>query len=150
MPKTEAEWKEMLAREQYEVLRKKGTEAPFTGSLLKRKKGNVYMLCMPNGCFFRGKNLNPEQDGPLLPTFSGSVKYVLSSHGMKHWGGLLKVRVRTWDTYLTATCLAESQGGWPSRERRKRALHQLCLSGVGSPGVNPSLLVYFSYVYKSS
>ncbi|MCR4306504.1 MAG: peptide-methionine (R)-S-oxide reductase, partial [Candidatus Yonathbacteria bacterium] len=33
MPKTEEEWKKVLTPGQYEVLRGKGTEAPFTGEL---------------------------------------------------------------------------------------------------------------------
>mgnify|MGYP001358356951 FL=1 len=40
--KTEDEWKKDLTPEQYEVLRGKGTEAPFTGELLDNHEDGVY------------------------------------------------------------------------------------------------------------
>ena len=40
--KTEDEWKNQLSKEQYYVLRQKGTEAPFTGKLLMNKEKGVY------------------------------------------------------------------------------------------------------------
>ena len=40
--KTEDEWKDQLSKEQYYVLRQKGTEAPFTGKLLMNKEKGVY------------------------------------------------------------------------------------------------------------
>ncbi len=39
---TDDEWKARLTPEQYEVLRKKGTEAPFTGKLLHNKDSGNY------------------------------------------------------------------------------------------------------------
>lgn len=36
------EWKRKLTPEQYQVLRQKGTEAPFTGKLLHNQKTGVY------------------------------------------------------------------------------------------------------------
>jgi peptide-methionine (R)-S-oxide reductase len=42
MPKTEGEWKEKLTPEQYQVLRQKGTEAPFSGKLLHEKRDGTY------------------------------------------------------------------------------------------------------------
>lgn len=42
MPSSEAEWKEKLTPEQYSVLREKGTEAPFTGKLLKENRNGRY------------------------------------------------------------------------------------------------------------
>ena len=42
MKLTEAEWKEKLTPQQYKILREKGTEAPFTGELLKIKEKGVY------------------------------------------------------------------------------------------------------------
>ena len=42
MPKTEEEWKNKLTSQQFRVLRKKGTEAAFTGKLLYNKDEGVY------------------------------------------------------------------------------------------------------------
>jgi peptide-methionine (R)-S-oxide reductase len=39
---TEAEWKERLTREEYRILRKKGTERPFTGEFHDSKKDGMY------------------------------------------------------------------------------------------------------------
>lgn len=47
MPKSEDEWKKKLTKEQYQVLRQKGTEAAFTGKLLYNKYSGIY-TCM--GC----------------------------------------------------------------------------------------------------
>ena len=40
--KSDAEWQKQLTREQYQVARGKGTEAPFCGNLLDNKKEGVY------------------------------------------------------------------------------------------------------------
>ncbi|HTR73452.1 MAG TPA: peptide-methionine (R)-S-oxide reductase MsrB [Solirubrobacteraceae bacterium] len=41
--KSDQEWREQLTPEQYEVLRKAGTEAPFTGELVYNKDAGAYM-----------------------------------------------------------------------------------------------------------
>lgn len=40
--KTDAEWREELTPEQYEVLRKHGTERPFTGKYVESKEDGMY------------------------------------------------------------------------------------------------------------
>ena len=42
IPKSEQEWKRKLKPEQYNVLREKGTEMPFTGKLLHNKEKGSY------------------------------------------------------------------------------------------------------------
>ncbi len=45
--KTEKEWKKILSKEQYHVLRKKGTEKPFSGKYVKFDKKGKYVCA---GC----------------------------------------------------------------------------------------------------
>jgi peptide-methionine (R)-S-oxide reductase len=40
--KSEKEWKEELSKEEYRVLRKKGTEAPFSGKYWNNKEKGIY------------------------------------------------------------------------------------------------------------
>jgi peptide-methionine (R)-S-oxide reductase len=40
--KTEAEWREQLTPEQYEILRNHGTERPFTGKYVDAKENGTY------------------------------------------------------------------------------------------------------------
>jgi peptide-methionine (R)-S-oxide reductase len=42
MEKTEEQWREELTPEQYEILRKKGTEPPFTGKYTYNKDTGMY------------------------------------------------------------------------------------------------------------
>ncbi|MDP2676637.1 MAG: peptide-methionine (R)-S-oxide reductase MsrB [bacterium] len=41
--KTDEEWKKILTPEEYNVLRKKGTEAPFTGEFVHEKSKGMYV-----------------------------------------------------------------------------------------------------------
>ena len=52
MPKDESSWKQKLTPEQYAVLRKKGTEAPFTGKYLKEKKDGTYRCAACGNALF--------------------------------------------------------------------------------------------------
>jgi len=45
--KKENDWKKKLTKEQYHILREKGTEQPFTGKLLHNKETGVYVC---GGC----------------------------------------------------------------------------------------------------
>jgi peptide-methionine (R)-S-oxide reductase len=47
MPKTDEEWKKKLSKEQYHVLREKGTERAFTGTLLNNHEKGMYVCA---GC----------------------------------------------------------------------------------------------------
>ena len=40
--KSEEEWKKILTPQQFEIVRKKGTETPFTGELLDEKRTGTY------------------------------------------------------------------------------------------------------------
>lgn len=86
MELSEKDWRKKLTREQYHVLREKGTEMPFTGNLLHNKKSGMYMcaacgaeLFSSDAKFDSGTGW-PSFDSPAL---KDSVKLRLDfSHGM--------------------------------------------------------------------
>ena len=85
--KTEEEWKKELTPEQYNILRKKGTEPPFTGKLLNNKESGVYM-CRACGqeIFSSDKKYDSKSGWPSFFDVIDSGKVKLkddSSLGMK-------------------------------------------------------------------
>lgn len=52
IPKNEEEWKQRLTSEQYAILREKGTEAPFSGKLLKESREGVYRCAACGNALF--------------------------------------------------------------------------------------------------
>ena len=71
-PKTENDWKDKLTKEQYRILREKGTEIPFTGARLHNKEKGVYVCA---GCGSELFSSDAKFDsGCGWPSFFESVK----------------------------------------------------------------------------
>jgi len=85
MKKTEQEWRQQLNDEQYRVTRQKGTEYPFSGTLLHNKEtGSYHCVCCQQPLFDSSDKFD---SGCGWPSFSkaikGQVKYEKdTSHGM--------------------------------------------------------------------
>jgi len=85
MPNTEKEWESKLTPEQYQVLREKGTEAPFSSDLLKEKRDGIYRCAACGNPLFASDT--KFDSGTGWPSFDdalpGAVKFVEdNSHGM--------------------------------------------------------------------
>lgn len=85
MPNTDAQWRDKLTPEQYDVLRNKGTEAPFTSGLLKEHRDGIYH-CAACGNPLFGSDTKFDS-GSGWPSFDdalpGAVKFVDdTSHDM--------------------------------------------------------------------
>ena len=85
MPKSEEEWKKKLTREQYNILRKKGTEIPFTGKLLYNKEKGTYVCAGCGAELFASETKFDSRTG--WPSFSEANKKNIilkedSGHGM--------------------------------------------------------------------
>lgn len=80
---TDAEWQKLLQPDQYRVLRKAGTEAPYTSPLNKEKRAGVFNCA---GC--------------ALPLFSSSTKFESGTGWPSFWKPLDKAVVEVSDTTL--------------------------------------------------
>ena len=69
--KSEEEWKKELTPEQYGVLRKKGTEASFSGKLLYNKKKGEYMCAACGNKIFSSKTKYDSDCG--WPSFDDEI-----------------------------------------------------------------------------
>jgi peptide-methionine (R)-S-oxide reductase len=83
--KMDEEWMKELSAEAYEVLRKKGTERPFSGDLLHNKEDGTYRCAGCGNVVFLSKD--KFDSGTGWPSFTdavaGSVELVPDhSHGM--------------------------------------------------------------------
>ena len=86
MEKSQDEWKGKLTPEQYEVLREKGTEAPFTGQYVNEKKKGMYKCVACGNPLFSSET--KFDSGTGWPSFDealpGAVRYEHdNAHGME-------------------------------------------------------------------
>jgi peptide-methionine (R)-S-oxide reductase len=85
--KTEAEWRELLTPEQFEVMREKGTERPFTSYLNKNHDDGIYHCGACNAPLFTSDN--KFDSGCGWPSFWDPVSadaiqtHEDNSHGMR-------------------------------------------------------------------
>jgi peptide-methionine (R)-S-oxide reductase len=85
--KTNSDWDKNLTPEQYNVLRNKATEAPFTGKFLHNENSGIYTCAACGSELFSSEHKFDSGSG--WPSFydvakSGSVKLVDdNSHGMR-------------------------------------------------------------------
>lgn len=83
---TEEQWRDRLTKEQYRVLRQKGTEAPFTGELLDMHDVGVYVCAGCGSELFSSEH--KFESGSGWPSFydvaqSGVIRLIPDdSHGM--------------------------------------------------------------------
>lgn len=72
LPKTEEAWKNKLTSKEYNILRKKGTELPFTGKLLYNKEKGVYVCKACGQELFDSKTKYDSGSG--WPSFYNAIK----------------------------------------------------------------------------
>jgi methionine-R-sulfoxide reductase len=89
--KTEEEWKKLLTQAQYKILRKQGTEKPFTGALLHNKEDGTYRCAGCGNTLFLSKDKFDSGSG--WPSFTQAVTgslELLPDHSL--WRERIEVR----------------------------------------------------------
>lgn len=84
--KTDEEWRQTLTKEQYQVLRQKGTEMPFTGEYYKHFEDGVYVCAACGNPLFKSDAKFDSECG--WPSFDQAIKNSViykedNSHGMQ-------------------------------------------------------------------
>lgn len=78
MEKTEQEWKQKLTPEQYAILRERGTEAPFSGKLLKETRDGVYRCAACGNALFSSDT--KFDSGTGWPSFDEALPGAINTH----------------------------------------------------------------------
>ena len=77
LPKTEEEWKKKLTPDQFYVLRRKGTEQPYTGKLLNHKEDGFYACA---GCGQKLYDSKTKYDACGWPSFWDALPGAVDKH----------------------------------------------------------------------
>ncbi|ELR63691.1 Peptide methionine sulfoxide reductase MsrB [Photobacterium marinum] len=98
--KSDSYWRETLTTEQYHVCRERGTEPPFSGTLLHNRESGVYHCTCCNNALFKSDNKYdsgcgwPSFDAPISPE---TIRYLEDhSHGMSR----IEIRCANCDSHL--------------------------------------------------
>ena len=91
--KSEEEWKKILSPEEYNVLRKEGTEIPFTGKLLHEKRSGTYYSVGCDQPVFRSEK--KYESGTGWPSFWDPIN--IKTLVLREDRGLLDTRVEVLD-----------------------------------------------------
>ena len=89
--RTEEEWRQLLGEERYRVLRKSGTEAPFSGDLLNNKADGAYVCGACGEPLFDSHTKYDSGSG--WPSFTAPVGQAVDEHS-DHSAGMTRVEVR--------------------------------------------------------
>lgn len=98
--KSDAYWRDNLTAEQYHICRERGTERPFSGTLLHNRDTGIYHCTCCNKPLFQSENKYdsgcgwPSFDAPISPD---AIRYLEdSSHGMQR----IEIRCASCDSHL--------------------------------------------------
>ncbi|GAB3520015.1 peptide-methionine (R)-S-oxide reductase MsrB [Photobacterium alginatilyticum] len=98
--KSDAYWRDNLTAEQYHICRERGTERPFSGTLLHNRETGIYHCTCCNKPLFQSENKYdsgcgwPSFDAPIN---TDAIRYLEdSSHGMQR----IEIRCASCDSHL--------------------------------------------------